>query len=204
MKPVCSPLIAGPFAASVAAFQHPGSDIIAVPNAGIDFLSLKLPADTVLNPALSTLLPSRQQLADDRWYESVQDLRPHFPARICWNSRFTGCHKLQFIKVSQVDALTIYYTISEVLQVEPLDLEPMRVDFYVDIPVPLNWIADNVTIARKRAHKVYGETGYVWMNIGRLSPASPVTPPGVRVRTGRFGGLSYRLTVNLGIPSESK
>jgi hypothetical protein len=42
------------------------------------------------------------------------------------------------------------------------------------------------------------------MNIGRLSPAFPVTPPGVRVRTGRFGGLSYRLTVNLGIPSESK
>jgi uncharacterized protein len=42
------------------------------------------------------------------------------------------------------------------------------------------------------------------IDIGRLSPAFPVTPPGVRVRTGRFGGLSYRLTVNLGIPSESK
>ena len=35
--------------------------------------------------------------------------------------------------------------------------------------------------------------------IGRRSPAFPVTPPGVRVRTGRFGGLSDR-TVNLGIP----
>ncbi len=42
------------------------------------------------------------------------------------------------------------------------------------------------------------------INIGRLSPAFPVTPPGVRVRTGRFGGLSYRLAVNFGIPSESK
>jgi len=42
------------------------------------------------------------------------------------------------------------------------------------------------------------------IDIGRRSPTFPVTPPGVRVRTGRFGGLSYRLTVNLGIPSESK
>src|SRR5689334_4019798 len=40
------------------------------------------------------------------------------------------------------------------------------------------------------------------INIGRRSPAFPVTPPGVRVRTGRFGGLSYRPPVNLGIPSE--
>ena len=42
------------------------------------------------------------------------------------------------------------------------------------------------------------------INIGRRSPAFPVTPPGVRVRTGRFGGLRYRPPVNLGIPSESK
>lgn len=42
------------------------------------------------------------------------------------------------------------------------------------------------------------------INIGRRSPAFPVTPPGVRVRTGRFGRLSYRPPVNLGIPSESK
>ena len=42
------------------------------------------------------------------------------------------------------------------------------------------------------------------IDIGRRSPAFPVTPPGVRVRTGRFGGLSYRPPVNLGIPSESK
>jgi hypothetical protein len=42
------------------------------------------------------------------------------------------------------------------------------------------------------------------MDIGRLSPAFPVTPPYVRVRIRRFGGLSYRATVNLGSPSESK
>src|SRR6516165_3542627 len=42
------------------------------------------------------------------------------------------------------------------------------------------------------------------IDIGRRSPAFPVTPPGVRVRTGRFGGLSYRPPVNLGIPSKSK
>jgi hypothetical protein len=40
--------------------------------------------------------------------------------------------------------------------------------------------------------------------IGRRSPAFPVTPPYVRVRIRRFGGLSYRPPVNLGIPSESK
>ena len=42
------------------------------------------------------------------------------------------------------------------------------------------------------------------VDIGRLSPAFPVTPPDMRVRIRRFGGLSYRQTVNLGIPSESK
>ena len=42
------------------------------------------------------------------------------------------------------------------------------------------------------------------INIGRLSPAFPVTPPDMRVRIRRFGGLSYRPAVNLGIPSESK
>jgi hypothetical protein len=30
------------------------------------------------------------------------------------------------------------------------------------------------------------------IDIGRPSPAFPVTPPGVRAGTGRFGGLSYR------------
>ncbi len=42
------------------------------------------------------------------------------------------------------------------------------------------------------------------IDIGRLSPAVPVTPPDMRVRIRRFGGLSYRQPVNLGIPSESK
>src|ERR1039457_1561471 len=41
-------------------------------------------------------------------------------------------------------------------------------------------------------------------DIGRRSPAFPVTPPYVRVRIRRFGGLSYLPPVNLGIPSESK
>ncbi len=42
------------------------------------------------------------------------------------------------------------------------------------------------------------------INIGRLAPAVPVTPPDMRVRIRRFGELSYRRPVNLGIPSESK
>jgi hypothetical protein len=42
------------------------------------------------------------------------------------------------------------------------------------------------------------------IDIGRLSPAFPVTPPDMRVRIRRFGGLSYRAAVNRGIPSESK
>jgi predicted nuclease of predicted toxin-antitoxin system len=41
-------------------------------------------------------------------------------------------------------------------------------------------------------------------HIGRRLPAFPVTPPYVRVRIRRFGGLSYRPPVNLGIPRESK
>jgi len=40
--------------------------------------------------------------------------------------------------------------------------------------------------------------------IGRRSPAFPATPPDMRVRIRRFGGLSYRPPVNLGILSESK
>ncbi len=44
----------------------------------------------------------------------------------------------------------------------------------------------------------------VRIDIGKRSPAVPVTPPYVRVRIRRFGGLSDYRTVNLGIPSESK
>jgi hypothetical protein len=42
------------------------------------------------------------------------------------------------------------------------------------------------------------------IDIGGLSPAFPVTPPDMRVRIRRFGGLSYRLGASLGTPSESK
>jgi|GEM_PF-2930793 hypothetical protein len=42
------------------------------------------------------------------------------------------------------------------------------------------------------------------IDIGGRSPAFPVTPPHMRVRIRRFGGLSYGRTVNLGIPNESK
>jgi|ERR1039458_7849527 hypothetical protein len=34
--------------------------------------------------------------------------------------------------------------------------------------------------------------------------SAPPTPPDMRVRIRRFGGLSYRSTVKRGIPSESK
>ena len=42
------------------------------------------------------------------------------------------------------------------------------------------------------------------IDIGKRSPAGPVTSPYVRVRIRRFGGLSYRRALNGGIPSEAK
>ena len=39
---------------------------------------------------------------------------------------------------------------------------------------------------------------------GEPHGSAPPTPPYMRVRIRRFGELSYRLTINLGIPSESK
>jgi hypothetical protein len=42
------------------------------------------------------------------------------------------------------------------------------------------------------------------IDIGKQSPAVPVTSPYVRVRIRRFGGLSYRHAVKRGIPSEVK
>jgi hypothetical protein len=39
--------------------------------------------------------------------------------------------------------------------------------------------------------------------MGKPRDSSPPTPPDVRVRIRRFGGLSYRPPVNLGIPSEA-
>jgi lysophospholipase L1-like esterase len=49
-----------------------------------------------------------------------------------------------------------------------------------------------------------GEMGLSEIDIGRLSPAFPVTPPDMRVHIRRFGGLSHRLGASLGTPSESK
>jgi hypothetical protein len=77
-------------------------------------------------------------------------------------------------------------------------------------------IAAYVEAGLLAAHPLAGQTAAVMMimrpsdatlsriDIGRLLPAFPVTPPDMRVRIRRFGGLSYRPTVNLGIPSESK
>ena len=42
------------------------------------------------------------------------------------------------------------------------------------------------------------------IDIGRRSPVVPVTPPCVRVRTRRFGGLSYRPEANRKRPIPSK
>ena len=42
------------------------------------------------------------------------------------------------------------------------------------------------------------------IDIGRRLPVFPVTPPYVRVRIRRFGGLSYRVPNSWGIPSEEK
>jgi lysophospholipase L1-like esterase len=58
-------------------------------------------------------------------------------------------------------------------------------------------------IAEVIAEKL-SEMGLSEIDIGRLSPAFPVTPPDMRVRIRRFGGLSYRLGASLGTPSESK
>jgi hypothetical protein len=45
----------------------------------------------------------------------------------------------------------------------------------------------------------------VRIGIGGMPRGSaPPTPPDMRVRIRRFGGLSYPAAVNLGIPSESK
>ena len=39
---------------------------------------------------------------------------------------------------------------------------------------------------------------------GEPRGSAPPTPPDMRFRIRRFGGLSYTRTINLGIPSESK
>ena len=67
--------------------------------------------------------------------------------------------------------------------------------YEVDVEIP----PTSVTLAKKAS--------FMWrsqIDIGKRSPAFPVTPPYVRVRIRRFGGLSDYRTVNLGIPSESK
>ena len=46
--------------------------------------------------------------------------------------------------------------------------------------------------------------GRVNRDRGKPRSFSPPTPPDMRVRIRRFGGVSHQRTVNLGIPSESK
>jgi hypothetical protein len=57
---------------------------------------------------------------------------------------------------------------------------------------------------RSFATAVPGHRKFCRMDIGKRSPAVPVTSPYVRVRIRRFGGLGYRYPVNGGIPSEAK
>ena len=116
------------------------------------FIPADAPSGRVL--ALPGLKPPTRPARSN--YESVQDLTAHSPVKVYWEKRFNQRHKLQFVRVADLDAQAILTTIRDIFDIEPLDLHLMRVDFAVDLPIHLAWFAKHMTVDRKKRKDGYG------------------------------------------------
>ena len=122
----------------------------------IDFLELSVPVVVPRGPFWNEpdfKLPKRLWNGP---YELAQDLTPNLPVRILWDHRFRHDRKLQFLEVASLDPEAIVTTVAQVFDTDPLDLGLLRVDFAVDLPIPLQWFAENLKVARKRKKAGWG------------------------------------------------
>ena len=122
----------------------------------IDYLELRAPLNTSLGAVWAgTNLKPVKRLSSGN-YSLMQDLTPDIPVKVYWDNRFGHGPKLQFVGVGALDAEAILTTVRNVFDTEPLDLDLVRVDFAVDVEIPLQWFAENLTVARKRRKEGWG------------------------------------------------
>lgn len=123
----------------------------------IDSLELRVPLTAPRGPVWAARDIKTAKRMNSGTYELAQDLRPHVPLKVFWDHRFAHDRKLQFITVNKLDAHAIVTSITELFELEPLDLELVRVDFAVDVEIPLQWFAENLTVQRKRRRDGWGD-----------------------------------------------
>ena len=119
-------------------------------------LTLSIPANAARGPLLAQPGLKPPTRCPKGNYEWVQDLTAHAPVKVNWYHHYDHTCKLQFIGVSNLDANAILTTIRDIFDVDPLDLHLVRVDFAVDLPIRMEWFAQNMTVERKRRKDGFG------------------------------------------------
>ncbi len=99
-----------------------------------------------------------------RYYKNVCDLREHFgvDAVIHLSFRFgRPNHKVEIVDAGEKTVEQIADILVSLFDVNPWDLELMRVDLAADVDgVPVSWFQDHAFVNRKRQMEFRCETGW--------------------------------------------
>jgi hypothetical protein len=144
----------------------------------VDKLDLRIPRHTPFSPSFKRLYPELQALErgpfrTSKYYEYVGDLRQYghnVRLNLYCQKEKTGNHKLELIDVGEMGRDGILREIVQIFDVNPNELEVMRVDFAVDVPVlPVDWYRKIVQVQHKRFRSaVTGERFYCEMGKGEI------------------------------------
>jgi hypothetical protein len=130
---------------------------------GIDAIAVRVPGTIPFTRSFkqiySDLIKERRAIKPDTYYFRRVDLRPYSISGILFDGyqrRPHGDRKLELADVNKLSAPEIRREITEVFDVNPNDLELMRVDLYADIiGIPVDWFHAHSYLSRKRSLRKY-------------------------------------------------
>lgn len=137
----------------------------------MDWLELRVPAFARWRaPVEELVMETRRKPESVRStgnYRAMVDLRPYGIAEAVLHldkRHGESNHKLQMIGTGQFSLDQHLGDIERVLDLDPLNLEPMRTDLTVDIPnVPVGWVMEHASTHRKRFASAIGKSDFMAM-----------------------------------------
>jgi len=144
----------------------------------IDKLDLRIPRRTPFTSEFERIYSElramdRGPFRAAKYYEYAGDLREYgFHSRLsqyCVMDK-VGNHKLELIDVGEMTKANILNEITQIFDIEPRQLEIMRIDFAVDVPdLSVQWFRETVRVAHKRWRAaVTGDAFYSEMGNGNI------------------------------------
>ena len=141
---------------------------------GLDWLELRVPTYLRWRPGVEEIVSQARskpgEFRGSAQYRTLVDLRKygladamlHVDQRHSENPH----HKVQMIGAGQYSMSQHLGELERILDTNPLNLEPMRVDTMVDIPgVPVAWVLEHASVQHKRFQAQVGKGEY--MAVGR-------------------------------------